>query len=203
LLTLFLTTFANCESFMTIYPQVEDAALFSLWIQRSSPADPCSFQVRFEVGQGQGMLSLERHGRHTPQDSRGQVGDLSADQIRSGVFVHLIKQGRIIRNEYALWGAQDSPEALPCGAWIPLLPRGVRLVPAGWAVADVSVAEDQVTELVSSSRRLGAAMKIIKERRMNRPAQPPPGLVRHLRRTIERQKQEIDFLRGQLAERRR
>ena len=188
---------------MTISLRHEDGALFSLWIRRSTHPEPFAFVIRFEALAGQGALRFGRGGKQTPASTTNGVHDLSADQIRGGVFVHHLQKGRDVRKAYTLWGAAQPPEALPCGEWVPMRLRGDLLVPDGWAVAADNGQEDEITELVPSPRRLSSAMKAIKERRMVRGEQAPTGLVRHLRRTIERQQREIDFLRGQLAEYRR
>jgi hypothetical protein len=177
---------------------------FSVWLLRSSSLENPRFTIRFEVMLGMGALRLDQVGAVTPTLRRSQLGGLAADQLRKGRFMHFVPRDRMILQEYRLWAAMGEPGDLVVGKWIRMAARDGGLAPVGWPVAAPLPAAEDITDLSVGRGGLGAAMAVIKERRKQRSTQligfaPPAGLVRHLRRTIDRQQQEIDELKRKVA----
>lgn len=174
---------------------------FSVWLRRNKGSS--SFTVRFNVGDGIGALRIDQMGAVTPTLRRSQLGGLSADHLRKGRFMHFAASGE--PKEYTLWLARADPDTLPVEQWVSMDVIGDGLVPKGWAPAGVlQEADEELTDLSFARGRLDLAMQVIKQRRSRRSEREagaggvPVGLVRHLRRTIARQEQEISALKAQL-----
>lgn len=182
---------------------------FEIFVQQQK-ARLGRFAIRYVVLEGVAALSWAGKGEKTPTMRSGQIHNLTADQIRHGRFTWIINEATGEMSEFSLWRASEHPRNLPLGIWTRLLAYDDGLVPEGWEIeAPPSVAET-VTEVEIGSG-LGAALKLIKARRKQRQPKKaeasgvgaPPALIRHLRRTIDRQRQEIDALRIELEHLRR
>jgi len=175
---------------------------FSVWMQRGGSKSSPRYAVKFDVVRGMGALRLDQVGAVTPTLRRSQLGGLTAGQLQRGRFMHFLPEGGVTLQEYDLWMAREAPTDLPLGRWIRMNPCGNGLVPEGWTPGDVTIDDDDITDIAVGRAGLGIAMQVLKERRravQDVPFAPPTGLVRHLKRTVQRQEAEILALKAELA----
>lgn len=188
---------------------------FLVWILHEAGTRGPRFAVRYAVQDGTGALRIAGTNAVTPTMRRGLLGGLSATHLREGRFLHFRPGERMTVREFALWSAAAQPDSLPANEWTGLFPVDDGLVPQGWAAAEPPSLDACVTDLSTNQLGLGIALQAIKTRRQSAaaataeprealltgpiPGCAPPGLIRHLRRTIDRQRAELEALRQEVS----
>jgi hypothetical protein len=184
-----------------------ERVMFRIWIRRDERGAP-RFSLRFDVGEGRGLIRLNRPGvRLIPPARRtGSTEGLAPGGLRSATFLHVRGPTRDkwtfeALEDALLDGIQDTEwrllDALPAaggGGQLELPPDEVLPPTQVYRVADLGpVVRDAI-----------AAEAVAPES----PPEPPPpvaqargpvtGLVRHLRREVARLRVENEALRAQL-----
>lgn len=182
--------------------------MFRIWLRRDERGAP-RFSLRFDVGEGRGLIRLKRPGvRLVPPARRtGSITGLAPTGLRTATFLHVRGPSRDAwhfetLDERFLAGIEDTewrmlePAPAPGGGGQLELPPDEVLPPTQvYRVADLGpVVRDAV------------AAEAVAPESPPKPAAPPAqargpvtGLVRHLRREVARLRMENDALRAQLA----
>jgi hypothetical protein len=157
-----------------------------------------------------GALRLGGLGAVTPSLKRGRLRGLSPAHLQQGRFLLFSEGDAPGMTEIPVWSAAASPAALPAGEWTLMIPSSQGMTPIGWEEQEPPSVEDCVTDL-TARRGLGLAMERLKQRKSAQASQKPSlpeealhgaplGLVRHLQNVIERQRNELEVVRAELAQ---
>lgn len=194
---------------MTVHPERGRSEPFHLWILHE-PKGGSLFTIRYEVYRGMGALRLGGLGAVTPSLKRGRLRGLSPAHLQQGRFLLFSEGDSPGMKEIPVWSAAASPAALPAGEWTLMIPSSQGMTPIGWEEQEPRSVEDCVTDL-TARRGLGLAMERLKQRKSTQASQKPSlpeevlhgaplGLVRHLQNVIERQRNELEVVRAELAQ---
>lgn len=186
-----------------------ERSIFRIWLRRDERGAP-RFSLRFDVGEGRGLIRLDRPGvrLEPPARRNGSVSGLAPGGVRTATFLHV--RGSV-RDAWSLEALTDaSLERIADTEWRMLKASAAR---AGGGRLEVPPDEvlppTQVYRVADFDRGGAAAARPVPEDRAPAPARPAPprgpvtGLVRHLRREVTRLRVENDELRAQLASVRR
>lgn len=160
-----------------------------VWVRREDGGN--TFGLRFEAPGGKGVLRVERAGVRLDPPARmaGSESGLSADQLRGARFV-AARDGRRTTFELSRLG-DEALDALPAGEW-----RVLQAEQRGES-AHLLLPPDELLEPTA----LGVLP--LPPQAPPRPstlAEPPgPGLVRHLRRALERERIENARLQAEVS----
>jgi hypothetical protein len=177
---------------------------FRFWLRRDEPGAP-RFSVRFDLTEGRGLVRLDRPGVRLDPPARrsGQTTGLAPAAVRSAVFLHVLGQQRV---GYALSHLTDAMlTSIRDAEW-----RRLEVVPAlEGGFLELPPEEELPPTQTYRIADLGPVLREAQAARAIDPDEPPAaprnprgpvtGLVRHLRREVNRLKVENDALRARIA----
>ena len=184
-----------------------ERSLFRIWLRRDERGAP-RFSLRFDVGEGRGLVRLNRPGvrLEPPARRNGSVSGLAPGGVRTATFLHV--RGSV-RDAWSLEALSDaSLERIADTEWRMLEASAAR---AGGGRLEVPPDEvlppTQIYRVADFDLDGSTAARPLPEERAPARTAPPrgpvTGLVRHLRREVTRLRVENDELRAQLASVRR
>jgi len=188
-----------------------ERSIFRIWLRRDERGAP-RFSLRFDVGEGRGLIRLDRPGvrLEPPARRNGSVSGLAPGGVRTATFLHVrgsvrdawsleaLTDASLARIADTEWRLLEASAARTGGGRLEVPPDEVLPPTQAYRVADFDRGGAAAARPLAADPAPAPA-----------PARPAPprgpvtGLVRHLRREVTRLRVENDELRAQLASVRR